>query len=57
VLNVLPIGPTVRGLKPIEDERIFKTIKIRSTNSFRGEAKPSVPCRQIIRYVEKPIEV
>jgi hypothetical protein len=31
-------------------------IKIRSTTSFQGEVKPSVPCREIFRHVKEPYE-
>jgi hypothetical protein len=31
----------------------LSAIKIRSTNSFGGEIKPSVPCRKILRHFEE----
>ena len=44
---VLAFGTQVRGFKPGRSRRIFKGEKIRSTPSFRGEVKPSVPCRRL----------
>jgi hypothetical protein len=40
VVSVLATGPKVRGAMD------FKGDKIRSTPSFGGEVKPSVPCRR-----------
>jgi hypothetical protein len=44
--SVLAFGTQVRGLKPGRSRQIFKGEKILSTPSFRGEVKPSVPCRR-----------
>ena len=44
--SVLAFGIQVRGFKPGRSRRIFKGEKILSTLSFRGEVKPSVPCRR-----------
>jgi hypothetical protein len=41
VVSVLATGPKVRGFNGF-----LKVIKIRSTTSFGGEVKPSVPCRR-----------
>jgi hypothetical protein len=43
---VLAFGTQVRGFKHGRSRRIFKGEKILSTPSFRGEVKPSVPCRR-----------
>jgi hypothetical protein len=43
VVSVLAPGPKVRGFNP---DGFFRVIKIRSTTSFGGEVKPSVPCRR-----------
>jgi hypothetical protein len=52
--NVLATGPKVRGFKPGRGQWIFKGDKIRSTTSFGGEVKPSLPCRKILRHVKDP---
>ena len=44
--GVLAFSTQVRGFKPGRSHRIFKGEKILSTPSFRGEVKPSVPCRR-----------
>jgi hypothetical protein len=44
--SVLAFGTQVRGFKPGQSHLIFKGEKILSTPSFRGEVKPSVPCRR-----------
>jgi hypothetical protein len=41
VVSVLATRPKVRGFDPDRGK-----IKIRSTTSFGGEVKPSVPCRR-----------
>jgi hypothetical protein len=46
VVSVLATGPKIRGFKPGRGRWIFKCDKIRSTPSFGGEVKPSVPCRR-----------
>jgi len=43
--SVLAFGTQVHGFAPGRSLRIFRTKKILSTPSFRGEVKPSVPCR------------
>jgi hypothetical protein len=45
-VSVLAFGTQVRGFKPGRSRRIFKGKKFLSTPSFRGEVKPSVPCRR-----------
>jgi hypothetical protein len=50
----LPTGPKVRGFNPGRDDGFLRAIKIRSTTSFGGEVKPSVPCRKILRHVKHP---
>jgi len=44
--TVPAFGTQVRGFKPGRSRQIFKGEKILSTPSFRGEVKPSVPCRR-----------
>jgi hypothetical protein len=44
--SVLATGPKVRGFKPGRGDGFLRVIKIRSTTSFGGEVKPSVPCRR-----------
>ena len=46
--SMLAFGTQVRGFKPGRSRRIFKGEKILSTPSFRGEVKPSVPCRSFV---------
>ena len=43
---MLAFSTQVCGFKPGRSRRIFKGEKIRSTPSFGGEVKPSVPCRR-----------
>jgi hypothetical protein len=43
VVSVLATGPKVRGF---DGDGFLRVIKIRSTTSFGGEVKPSVPCRR-----------
>ena len=43
---MLAFSTQVRGFKPGRSRWIFKGEKILSTPSFRGEVKPSVPCRR-----------
>jgi hypothetical protein len=35
-----------------KDDGFLRAIKIRSTTSFKGEVKPSVPCHKILQHVE-----
>jgi hypothetical protein len=44
--SLLAFSTQVRGFKPSRSRGIFKGKKILSTPSFRGEVKPSVPCRR-----------
>jgi hypothetical protein len=44
--SVLAFGTQVHRFKPSRSRRIFKSEKILSPPSFRGEVKPSVPCRR-----------
>ena len=44
--RVLAFSTQVCGFKPCQSRRIFRAKKILSTPSFRGEVKPSVPCRR-----------
>jgi hypothetical protein len=43
VVSVLATGSKVRGFDP---DGFLRVIKIRSTTSFGGEVKSSVPCRR-----------
>jgi hypothetical protein len=51
---VLALVPKERGFKPGWGRWIFKGYKIRSTTYFGGEAKPSAPCRKILRHADGP---
>jgi hypothetical protein len=53
---VLATGPKFRGLNPVEDDRSLRQKKNLIKTSFRGEVKPSVPCRKILRHVKEPYE-
>jgi len=44
--SVLAFSTQVRGFKPGRSHQIFKGKKVLSTPSFRGEVKPSAPCRR-----------
>jgi hypothetical protein len=46
VFSVLATGPKVASSIPAEVDGFLRVIKIRSTTSFGGEVKPSVPCRR-----------
>jgi hypothetical protein len=54
---VLAIGPMFVDSHPAEDDRLLRSITIRSTTYFRGEVKPSAPCREILWYVKDPCRV
>jgi hypothetical protein len=54
VVIVLAIGPTGHEFKPDRGLCIFKDDKNPQHDSFGGEVKPSVPCREILRYVKYP---
>jgi hypothetical protein len=46
VVLCLPLDPRLAGSNPAEDDGLLRVIKIHSTTSFGGEAKPSVPSRR-----------
>ena len=46
IKQIKPVHNLRSGFKPGRSRRIFKAKKILSTPSFRGEVKPSVPCRR-----------
>jgi hypothetical protein len=46
VVACLPPDPRFAGSNPAEDNGFLRVIKIRSTTSFGGEVKSSVPCRR-----------
>jgi hypothetical protein len=52
VFIVLAIGPKVRSSNRAVDGGFLSGIKIDSTISFIGEAKPAVPCFKILRRVK-----
>jgi hypothetical protein len=52
VVSVLATGPKVREFRPVRRRWILRSIKVRRTTSFRGEVKPSVSCRKILRQDE-----
>jgi hypothetical protein len=52
---VLPLDPRFVGSNPAESDGFLRTIKIRGTNSFGGEVKPSAPFRKILWYVKDPL--
>jgi hypothetical protein len=52
VVIVLATGPKGCGFKPSRGDGFLRTIKIRSTPSFRWEIKPEAPCRTILRHVK-----
>jgi hypothetical protein len=56
VVSVLAIWRKVRGLKPARGRCTLRVKQIRSTTSFGGEVKPSVPCRMILRHVKESYE-
>jgi hypothetical protein len=41
------------GANPAEDDGFIRAVKIRSSTSFGGEVKPSVPCREVLRRVKE----
>jgi hypothetical protein len=41
-----PLDPRFAGSIPTEGDGFLRVIKIRSTTTFGGEVKPSVPCRR-----------
>jgi hypothetical protein len=55
VVSMLATGPKVRGFDPRPMD-FLRVIKIRSTTSFGGEVKPSVPCRRFTAC-KRPLRV
>jgi hypothetical protein len=55
MISVLAIELKVRGFKSGRERWILRPIKIRSTPSFGGEVKPSVPCRKIFASCQRTI--
>jgi hypothetical protein len=47
----------VEGSNSAASDGFLRAIQIRSTTSFGGEVKPSVPCHIILRYVEDPLSI
>jgi hypothetical protein len=54
---IVAFGTQVRGFKPGRSRRIFWAKKILSTPSFRGEVKPSAPCRALQNVKEPKSDV
>jgi hypothetical protein len=52
MINVLAIGPNVRGFKPGRGDRFLRVIKFRSTPNFRGAVKLSTPCHKILWHIK-----
>jgi hypothetical protein len=50
----IPLDPRIAGSNPAESDGLLRAIKIRSTLSFGGEVKPSVPCRKILLLIKSP---
>jgi hypothetical protein len=57
VVACLPLDPRIAGSLLDEVDGFLTAIKIRSTTSFGGEVKPSVPYREILRHVKKTVRV
>jgi hypothetical protein len=51
VVACLSLDPRFAGSNTAEDDEFVMAIKIRSTTSFGGEVKSSVPCRKILRRI------
>jgi hypothetical protein len=50
---VLAVGLNVRGFKPGRGDGFLRVIKIHSTPSFGGKAKPETPCCKISWQAKK----
>jgi hypothetical protein len=57
IIACLPLYPRFAGSNVADNNRFLRTIKIRNTASFGGEAKPSVPRHKILRHVKKNLRV
>jgi hypothetical protein len=44
----LPFDPKKWASNPAEDDEFLSATKIRTTSSFGGEVKPSIPCPKIL---------
>jgi hypothetical protein len=56
MIIMLAIGPKVCRFKLSRGNGFLRVIKIHSTPSFRGEVKPSAPCREILWHIKKVCE-
>jgi hypothetical protein len=56
VVMVLAIEPKSRRFTPDPGRWFLSVIRIRSTTSFGGQVKPSVPHRKILQHVKKRYE-
>jgi hypothetical protein len=56
VVTCLPLHPRFAGSNPADDDEFLRELRIRSTTSYGGEVKPSVPCRKILQRVKEPYE-
>jgi hypothetical protein len=54
VVSVLAIGTKVRGFKPDGGRWIFNGDKNLLYDFLQREVKPSVECREILRYLKDP---
>jgi hypothetical protein len=54
VIIVLAIGQKVRGFKPSRGLDFLRAITIWTLSSFKGEVKPTVPCRKFSRHIKGP---
>jgi hypothetical protein len=57
VVMVLAIELKFRVFIPGRGRKNLRELKIRSTTTFGGEVKLSVPCRNILRHVKEPCGV
>jgi hypothetical protein len=53
VVSVLGLDPSFAVSNTVEDDGFLRKIKIRSMTSLGGEAKPSIPCPNILRQVKE----
>jgi len=52
VVACLPLDLRFAGSHSTEDDEFLRELKVRSTTSFGGEVKPSVPSRKILHVKE-----
>jgi hypothetical protein len=54
VVVCLQLNPRFAGSNPGDEDGFLRAIKILSKTSFGGDARPSPPCRRILRHVKDP---